>query len=186
ALRDTIQTYVIPHGLSQLDRMSEAMPLGSRGGAAVRHLFPVDGEYEISVGLQRGRYDAFMGMERERKLDLRLDDQRLKLFTIAADARAGALEYGAHEDPDAHLKIRLPVKAGTRTLGATFVKDTVRPEGILGGREAAFFEGVGSVTVAGPFNVQGPGATPSRERIFLCHPATASEEQPCAEKILAS
>src|SRR6202035_6201581 len=26
------QTYTVPHGLSQLDRMSETMPLGSRGG----------------------------------------------------------------------------------------------------------------------------------------------------------
>jgi hypothetical protein len=185
-LPETVQTYAIPHGLSQLDRMSETMPLGSRGGTTIRHLFPVDGEYEISVGLQRGRYDAFMGMERDRKLDLRLDDKRLELFDIPADPRAGALEYGSKEDPDAHLKVRVPVKAGTRTLVATFLKDTVMPEGILGGREAAFFEGVGSVTVVGPKNVQGPGAAPSRERIFVCHPAAASEEEPCAEKILAN
>ena len=52
----------------------------------------------------------------------------------------------------------LPVKAGTRTLVATFLKDTVVPEGILRrARETAFFEGVGSISVAGPYNVQGPG-----------------------------
>jgi hypothetical protein len=167
--------------------MNEDMPLGSRGGSAVRHLFPVDGEYEISIGLQRGRYDAFMGLERERKLDLRLDDQRLELFTIAADPHAGELEYGAKEDPDARLKVRVPVKAGTRTLVATFIKDTVMPEGILAAsRDRAFFEGVGSISVAGPFDVQGPGSTPSRERIFICHPVSAAEEAPCAEKIVAS
>ncbi len=49
------QTYTVPHGLIQDDRMSEAMPVGSRGGTAVRHRFPVDGEYEISVDLQRGQ-----------------------------------------------------------------------------------------------------------------------------------
>jgi hypothetical protein len=181
------QSYPIAHGLQQTDRMSEAMPLGSRGGSAIRHLFPVDGEYEISVGLQRGRYDAFMGLERERKLDLRLDNRRLELFTIAADPRANQLEYGAGEDPDAHLKVRVPVKAGTRTLVATFLKDTVMPEGILPAtRETAFFEGVGSISVAGPYNPQGPGRTPSRDRIFLCHPAAPAEELPCAEKIIAN
>jgi len=81
----TYQTYSVRPGLVQVDRMSEAMPLGSRGGVVVRHRFPVDGEYEISVGLQRGRQDEFLGLGRERKLDLRLDDQRLGVFTIAAE-----------------------------------------------------------------------------------------------------
>ncbi|MBV8322222.1 MAG: DUF1592 domain-containing protein [Hyphomicrobiales bacterium] len=182
----TYQTYSVRPGLVQVDRMSEAMPLGSRGGVAVRHRFPVDGEYEISVGLQRGRQDEFLGLGRERKLDLRLDDQRLGVFTIAADPRG--IVHGTGEDPDSHLKVRLPVKAGTRTLVATFLKDTVMPEGIIERRrdETNFFEGVGSIAVAGPYNVQGPGATPSRERIFICRPAARAEELACAEQILAS
>src|SRR3984957_7378626 len=77
-----LQTYNVPRGLVQLERMGEAMPLGSRGGVSVRHRFPVDGEYEISVGLQRGRFGQFLGFERDRKLDLRLDGQRLGLFNI--------------------------------------------------------------------------------------------------------
>jgi hypothetical protein len=181
------QTYDIPRGLIQLDRMSKTMPLGSRGGTSIHHRFPVDGEYEISVGLQRGRFDQFLGLERERKLDLRLDGQRLELFTIPADPRAGAQVHGTGRDPDSHLKVRVPVKAGERTIVATFVKDTVVPEGILlKERETAFFEGIGSISVAGPYNVQGPGATESRNRIFLCHPAAPAEEQPCAEKIIAN
>ena len=185
-LAASYQTYVIPHGLIQRDRMGEAMPLGSRGGTSIRHRFPVDGEYEISVGLQTGRYDEFLGLGRERKLDLRLDDQRLELFTVAADPRADELVHGTGNDPDSHLKVRVPVKAGTRTLLATFLKDTVMPEGILpNNRETAFFEGVGSISVAGPYNVQGPGATSSRDRIFRCRPATGAEEQACAEKIIS-
>ena len=186
SLPPSYQTYSIPHGLNQHDRMSEAMPIGSRGGTAVRHLFPVDGEYEIAVGLQTGRYDVFMGLERERKLDLRLDGERLARFVIPADPHAGELVHGAGEDPDAHLKVRVPVKAGTRTLVATFLKDTVMPEGILANqREAAFFEGVGSITVAGPFTIQGSGASPSRARIFLCHPPSRADEEPCAERIIS-
>src|SRR5262249_48266037 len=155
----------------------EAMPLGSRGGIAVRHRFPVDGEYEISVALQRGRQDEFLGLGRERKLDLRLDDASLGVFTIAADPRG--VVHGTGTDPDSHLKARLAVKAGTRTLVATFVKDTVMPEGIIERRrdETNFFEGVGSISVAGPYDVQGLGVTPSRERIFICRPAVPAEEQ---------
>ena len=180
------QTYDVPRGLVQLDRMGEAMPLGSRGGASIRHRFPVDGEYEISVGLQRGRYDQFLGLERERKLDVRLDGLRLELFTIPADPRAGQLVHGTGHDPDSHLKVRVPVKAGTRSLVATFVKDTVKAEGIPSKtRETAFFEGVGSISIAGPYNVQGPGDTPSRDKIFICHPTTPAEEQACAEKIIS-
>ena len=184
-LPPSYQTYDVPHGLAQVDRMSEDMPLGSRGGTSVSHRFPVDGEYEISVALQRGRFDQVLGLGRERKLDLRLDGKRLELFTIAADPRGGG--FGQEKDPSAHLKVRLPVKAGTRTLVATFVKDRVAAEGILArARETAFFEGVGSITVAGPYNVQGPGTTPSRDRIFLCHPGEDVEEQACAEKIISN
>jgi len=180
------QTYSLRPGLVQSDRMSEAMPLGSRGGTAVRHRFAVDGEYEISVGLQRGRQDEFLGLGQERKLDLRLDDQRLGLFTIAADPRG--VVHGTGKDPDSDLKVRLPVTAGTRTLVATFLKDTVLTEGIIERRrdEQNFFEGVGSISVAGPYNVQGPGTTASRDRIFLCRPAARAEEEACAEKILAN
>src|SRR5207302_1112182 len=35
-------------------------------------------------------------------------------------------------------------------------------------------------------NVTGSGDTPSRTRIFVCRPASASDEEPCARKILAT
>jgi mono/diheme cytochrome c family protein len=182
------QTYTIPHGLIQLDRMSENLPVGSRGGTAIRHRFPVDGEYEISVGLQRGKTDEFLGMGKEHKIDLRLDDQRLALFTIAADVKAATLGQGSA--PDAHMKVRLPMKAGTHELAATFLKDTILQEGILDrvreDQVRTYFEGVGSITVAGPYKVQGPGATPTRDKIFVCRPAARGEEAACAEKILTN
>jgi hypothetical protein len=188
ALPVAYQTYTIPHGLVQVDRLDEAAPVGSRGGTAVRHLFPVDGEYEISVALQRSRDDEYLGLERERKLDLRLDDRQLKLFTIAANPKKVVL--GGGTPPDAHLKVRVPVKAGTRELAATFLKDTLIREGIIERVRddvvTTYFEGVGSITVAGPFNVQGPGKTVSRDKIFVCRPSTAAEEPSCATKILST
>jgi len=182
------QTYTIPHGLTQDDRLGDAAPVGSRGGAAIRHFFPVDGEYEISVTLQRNRNDEYLGLERERKLDLRLDDQRLELFTIPASQKKIVL--GGGTPPDAKLRVRLSVKAGTREIGALFLKDTVLQEGVIDKVRdddvKTYFEGVGSVTVAGPFNVEGPGHTVTRDKIFICHPSGAGDEMACAEKILTN
>ena len=39
--------------LRQTDRLSEDFPLGSKGGVAARHYFPVDGEYAFKLRLQR-------------------------------------------------------------------------------------------------------------------------------------
>src|SRR5206468_3258932 len=97
---------------------------------------------------------------------------------------------GGGTPPDAHLKIRVPVKAGTRELAATFLKDTLLKEGIIERVRddvvQTYFEGVGSITVAGPFNVQGPGETVTRNKIFVCHPSGAAQEQACAKKILSN
>lgn len=187
------QTYTIPHGLKQDDRMSEDLPLGSRGGTSIEHRFPVDGEYEILVDLQRGRNDEILGTGRERNLDLRLDDQRVKLFTLPASrGRRADINTGVRKgaEPEANLKIRLPVKAGTHTIAAAFLKDTVLQEGIIFRERAdvvrAHFEGVGAISIAGPYNVQGPGETASRDKIFICHPAAADEEAACAEKIFTN
>jgi hypothetical protein len=45
---------------------------------------------------------------------------------------------------------------------------------------------ISGISIDGPYNITGPGDTPSRARIFVCHPATTQEEEPCARKILAA
>jgi hypothetical protein len=47
-LTPTQVTYPVPGGLAQ-DRHIEGLPLGTRGGMLVRHTFPLDAEYELSV-----------------------------------------------------------------------------------------------------------------------------------------
>ena len=42
-------TYAVPKMLLQNDRRSEDLPFGSRGGLAIRHYFPLDGEYGIKI-----------------------------------------------------------------------------------------------------------------------------------------
>src|SRR5262245_21132907 len=184
----TYQTYNVHHGLVQNDRSDESAPIGSRGGTGIRHYFPVDGDYEISVTVQRSRDDEYLGFERERKLDLRLDDQRLQLFTLAASEKKIVL--GSGTAPDAALKVRIPVTAGMREIGATFLKDTILKEGIIervrDDNVQTYFEGVATVTVAGPFNVKGPGETATRERIFSCRPTGAADQDACAQRVLTN
>ena len=86
----TSTEYQIPPATVQTERESDDLPIGSRGGIAVRHHFPLDAEYVIKVRLQRGK-DAttILGTDKERQLDIRLDGVRVKLFTLRAQGRAG-------------------------------------------------------------------------------------------------
>ena len=45
AIRPYTETHDVSRHLVQDDRMSEDLPFGSRGGIAIRHNFPLDGEY---------------------------------------------------------------------------------------------------------------------------------------------
>src|SRR3954465_8322674 len=72
--------------------------------------------------------------------------------------------------PTAHLDLRLD---GTR------LKLYARRAGQRG-RE------INEMSIAGPYNVTGPGNSPSRQRIFTCKPASPGEEEPCARKILTT
>src|SRR5262249_1313201 len=49
-----------------------------------------------------------------------------------------------------------------------------------------FFDGVGILSIAGPYNTKGPGDTRSRRRIFVCHPSSPREEEACATKIISN
>ena len=51
---------------------------------------------------------------------------------------------------------------------------------------AARAPGVSQIAIAGPHNATGPGDTPSRRRLFVCTPASAADEEPCARRILST
>jgi Protein of unknown function (DUF1592)/Protein of unknown function (DUF1588)/Protein of unknown function (DUF1587)/Protein of unknown function (DUF1585)/Protein of unknown function (DUF1595)/Planctomycete cytochrome C len=182
SLGPTSTEYQIPPATVQTERESGDLPIGSRGGIAVRHHFPLDAEYVIKVRLQRGK-DAttILGVSEERQLDIRLDGARARLFSVGGQSRA---ETGELDD---HLEVRIPVQAGPHLVAATFLKDTVKPEGVLDTTvNQAFFEGVGSVSIAGPFAATGPGDTPTRRKIFVCRPRGVKDEDACATKIITT
>ena len=196
--------------LSQDDRMSEDLPFGSRGGTAIRHHFPADGEYVVKIRLQRNIEGYIRGMADAHQLDVRLDGTRIKLLTIGGEqhGRSGPIftknqEYDYRGDlaqtgyeftADEILEARFTAGVGTHTIGVTFLKQTVMPVGRLvphmpiseidqykGGNPA-----VESVVVTGPYAGKGVGDAAGRRRIFTCQPARAADEEPCARNILST
>jgi mono/diheme cytochrome c family protein len=184
--------YEVPSFLTQDDRMSEDLPFGSRGGIAVRHLFPLDGEYVIKVRLQRtAGGDNIIGLNEAHQVDVRLDGARVKLFTVGGGDKQQADTDDAVGDiaADAGLEVRVPIRAGTRLVGVTLPNEITDFEGVLRqGQGGVDINGpsVDQVSIQGPYNAKGAGDTPSRRGIFVCTPARAEEEEACAKKILAT
>ena len=71
------QTY-----LWQKDRLGEDFPLGSRGGIAARHYFPVDGEYVFKLRLQRTFRSEIRGLNVPNQFEIRVDGKRVAQFTL--------------------------------------------------------------------------------------------------------
>ena len=200
------ETYNVPKYYVQEDRMNEDLPLGSRGGIAVRHHFPLDGEYIIQVRLAKNSRDYIRGIGEPHHLDVLLDGVRVKRFTIGGEKHgrsAGIFSSAAMGDPkqevyertaDKILEVRFPASAGPRMVGVAFLKETSVPEGprlprmtqydLLQHKGGAPW--VGTISIGGPYNPTGMTETPSRRKIFVCRPNTVQEEEPCAQQILST
>src|SRR5262245_32703873 len=176
----------------------DGLPVGTRGGALVPYTFPLDAEYEIQVRLARDRNEHVEGLSEAHEVELLLDRERVQLFTVKPPQRDGknSEEYQpSHDTLDQHLKIRVPVKAGPHAIGVTFLK---KPSTLLETarqpyqahfnvyRHPRLQPAVYSISIIGPYEVKGPGDTPSRQRIFACRPARPGEEEGCAKNILAT
>jgi hypothetical protein len=160
-------TYRIPRGLAQADHI-DGLPLGTRGGILIQHVFPLDGEYDFRIARSGvGVGQASVGGDEE--LEISVNGERLYLV-------------GRNSPRD----IRLTMKAGPQSIGvAVLKKRNTRGVDDLYDTFAASL-GVSTVSITGPFNILGPGDTPSRRRIFVCRPAGASnnDELACAKQIL--
>ncbi|MEM7396130.1 MAG: DUF1587 domain-containing protein, partial [Verrucomicrobiota bacterium] len=95
----------------------EGLPPGTRGGLLLRHTFPRDGRYDIRINLARDRNEHVEGMRGVHQMDLLLDRRRVKTFTVKPPPNRND-----HTEVDRHLQVRLPIKAGPRDLGITFVQ----------------------------------------------------------------
>ena len=207
------ERYEIPLFVIQDDRQSEDLPLGSRGGIAIRHNFPVDGEYLIKIRLQRQYQDYLKGMGWAQRLDVRLDGQLLKRFTVGGGAtgRPAAASYAGDGEPgfagddswekymqvggDAGLELRVPVAGGSHVVGVSFVREMWEPEGLpqplQRGRVIANdqvymdYANVGSVQIGGPFARPASATAADRSDPFACDGQAAPSQRACATRILS-
>lgn len=190
-------TYRVRPDLSQ-DQHIEGLPLGTRGGMLVHHYFPLDAEYIIKVRLWRNTFDLMRGIEDPHQIEISLDGKRLTLVTagghddfVRMASNPGV--YGA--ELDKRLTVRLPVKAGPHSIAAAvllrshaetdaLIKPFMRTT--IDGLDITGDPSMDRMTVEGPLDPAGSGDTPSRRKIFVCKPADAQAELPCARKILSA
>ena len=97
---------------------------------------------------------------------------------------------------DDNVRVRVPVEAGARVVGVSFVSRTTAPEGIRQRPETVNSHtltwdnpygnpAVENIKIDGPYDTSGVSETPSRLRLFACRPAGANAEVACAREILS-
>jgi mono/diheme cytochrome c family protein len=162
-----ITTYVAPRGMSQAGHR-DGLPLGTRGGMVVQHIFPLDAEYEFRVGRAGGGLFGLAPVGTGDSVEITLNGERLRL--IGSDARG---------------PLRLKIPAGPQTIGVAVVrKANARGVDDLFSEHAAS-AGVNNLVINGPLNPTGPGDTPSRRTIFVCRPGPGVPDESCARTILS-
>jgi hypothetical protein len=192
--KSSTHEYRVPTYLDQNAHV-DGLPLGTRGGFFVDFNFPADGEYSFNI-----RDFLFMGAGYVTKIDSRheviltIDDERVFQAYAGGPEDLKAVDQRQAEAADEMQArfndIRVKIKAGQRRVGIAFVQrsfaesdSTLRPIAVLPEMERV--PRIPGIDISGPFNVTGLGDTESRRRIFICQPASATEEAPCARRILS-
>jgi len=190
------QVFQAPPDLSQEGHL-EGLPLGTRGGILIHYNFPLDGEYDFRVFLLQNIVGYLTGLEYPHQLEISIDGQRVFLAQVGGeeDNRMSDANLGVAKDTiDARLRTRIPVKAGPRTVVVTFLRRNSAPsdeplQPFTHDHDLQNMNGIPLIDrmqITGPFNPTGSGDTPSRRRVFSCHPANAAAELPCARQILTN
>jgi Protein of unknown function (DUF1592)/Protein of unknown function (DUF1588)/Protein of unknown function (DUF1585)/Protein of unknown function (DUF1587)/Protein of unknown function (DUF1595) len=209
AISPSVTTYALPDlTLGQDDRMSEELPFGSRGGLAVRHYFPLDGEYSLRITLARSDLaagDLVRGMAARNQIDVRLDRARVTSSIVGGP---GSKQVGGSSDVEVAAdgglgEIRFTAKAGMHTVAVAFNQDIWATEGVGVDRfpltSNAFAQArntspasgkiemaIRQIDIAGPFSGRVPVDGPVRRRLFVCRPSKHDDEDRCATQILST
>ena len=194
--RPVMQLYQV--GFERRDaRAGEAMPFGTHGGLAVRHHFPLDGDYVFAIRLKRNdTIETIDGIaETEHQIEVRIDHALVEQFAIGGkfpgpdpgqliapqeDDVDGQRLHEYRMTADRELEIRVPVQAGTRLVSVAFTDSAPSPH------PASGLPGIDKLFISGPFDGTVPADTPTRRRIFTCRPSSGSGEEPCAREIIAA
>ena len=173
----------------------EGLPLGTRGGLVAEHLFPADGEYTFNINQSGGFGGGYIaGLDSRQKLIMTVDGEKVYEQELGGEADLKAVDQkqadAVKEIRKRFENIKLNMKAGPHRIGFAFLArsfaesdDTLAP---LGASGLPRVPGVFGFEVVGPNHPTGLSDTPSRAKIFVCHPANADEELPCAKRIVAN
>jgi mono/diheme cytochrome c family protein len=168
------------------------LPLGTRGGVLAQHYFPSDGTYEVNIA---DMINGLWGndMEFENTVVVTLDGKLVHEVAVGGEEdmkRFDQIHNGALDAINTRLKsIRFDATAGPHKVGVAFrhrtfaESDDRKQMYVPGGGQDRIFR-VSSFQISGPFDPKGLSDTPSRRRIFTCHPALQSEQEQCAEDIV--
>lgn len=175
----------------------DGLPLGTRGGILVEHLFPADGEYKFNIGgLASAGY--VRGLEWEHRLIITIDGSRVWEKTVGGEQDIKAIDQrqaaAVAEINGRFQNISVPVKAGSHKVGVTFAErsyaesdDTL--SAFIPGKLEDRIARVSTLEILGPYNSGGITETASHKQIFVCHPpsnATDVEQTACAKQILSA
>ena len=191
------ETFRVRQDASQ-DRHVEGLPIGTVGGMLAHTTLPLDGEYVIQPRLFRTNLGAMRGLEYAHQLEITVDGARVHLASFGGDDDFKASLKNptlAGDDVEARSRARVRLTAGPHTIGVAFIEKTAaqnswRLQPFLRSSHDTFdptgYPHIDVFSVTGPYNATGSGDTPSRRRVFMCRPATAAEEEPCARRIVST
>jgi len=185
----TEATYLAPGDTSQNHHI-EGLPLGTRGGMLVHHEFPADGEYKFAI--QNFGIGSFIPGE---QLEITIDGERAHLFKYQG---VGLSQGMAGDAGDGILEVTIPIKAGSRAVGATFLATNYRPSLDMIRQydrkslennsipQLQYYPAIGFLRISGPFTAQRPTDSPSMRKVITCHPKVAADDGGCARTILTT
>src|SRR5256714_681424 len=155
---------------------------------------PADGEYVINVA-DMATHIWGNGMEYENPLVVTVDNQLIYQTVVGGEEDMklyDQVQNGALDRVNARLKnIRFVAKAGPHKVGVAFKrKSFAESDDELqmfspGGAQDRLYR-VNSFQLQGPFTPTGLSTTPSRDRVFICHPGDGSPAPAAARPAAAA
>lgn len=171
----------------------DGLPLGTRGGIAVDHNFPADGEYVLNIANMAQALWVY-NMEFENHLVVTLDGKLIYETKIGGEDDMKAIDQLQDPAVDAINKrlknIRFNAKAGIHRFVVafrhrTFAESEDRLQMYVPGGGQDRVLRVSSFEIRGPFNPTGVSETAARRHIFsACYPKNVAEEAPCARRTI--
>ena len=178
----------------------DGLPLGTRGGTVVNHVFPADADYKLFGRLVRGVEEGYAGVESNETPDtfvITIDGEEVFTAEVGGKTDHEVQSKDMNEAKaliDARMTGKVFVTAGPHEVGYTWKERPARRQDIWqpaqrDSQEVHMIGGLArlkTVGVEGPYDVKGVSQSVSRERLFVCKPTSAADESACAEKIFTN